>query len=77
MFELKGIDLPYKCIYPAKVVVSIDWPRSVTHNGKLYHWYNKLATENDTGMPCACYKYDDGVIDARIWLYCDGRITED
>jgi hypothetical protein len=64
-------------VYPVITGVVIDWPRYVDHNGKRYWWYNKLSTDVDTGQPCANYKYADENTDTRIWLRCDGKITDD
>lgn len=63
--------------FPTLPAVQIEWPFSVEHKGKTYYWYAKPGTENKTGLPCACYKLGEEGKDVRLWLRCDGEITED
>ena len=74
---VKGLDLPASSKYPCKVGVVIEWPNSVTYKGKQYYQYNKYATETKSGLPLASYKLAEEYTDARLWLRCDGLITED
>ena len=63
--------------YPYKIGVQVEFPAIMEHKGVHYHWYNKLGTDVQKGLPCACYQNTEGGRDRRIWLCCDGTITED
>jgi hypothetical protein len=74
---------PFQSIYPMQMAVRVEWPIDVEYKGKTYVRMNKFATDLKTGIPCACYKYYEhgtgffDTIDTRIWLSCNGQITED
>lgn len=64
-------------ILPIEVGAIIDWPHKVTYKSKVYFWCDKTGTHKVSGLPTACYKIADESKDERVWLQCNGEITED
>lgn len=75
--NLNAADTVAKSIYPARAGVQIDWPYQVEYKNLIYFWYHKQGSCNKTGLAMACYKLADENTDVRLWLRCDGEITED
>lgn len=78
MIEITPDKLPLaNARYAYKVLVSVDWPLCVLHNGKTYSFTRKEGTEMKTGLPSAEYAARTGRIERRLWLRIDGEITDD
>ena len=61
-----------QCKYTAEVGIRLNWPNSIQYKGTIYWWMGKQGTDK-TGLPSACYRHEED----RVWLRCDGKMTED
>ena len=72
--DIEKFALPIVSIFPLQLGVAVEWTCSVDHGGHTFYLTSKLGTNRNTGLPCACYRREG---DARVWLFCDGSISED
>ena len=67
--------LPTKARFAFSMIVDVDWPSSVQHEGETYFLTSKEGNRISDGMPCTSYARLNS--SKYVWLNIDGEITED
>jgi hypothetical protein len=73
---ISGVGLPFQVIFHHEVSVCIFWPNSHEHDGHTFHYIGNQTIHTETNMPSAEYALVHPGASRRIWLRCDGLVTE-